>query len=251
VVEAIDPTAHLRAGAPVQSFSHVVEGRRSVRRFSPTIDVPEPVVRRALDHALLAPNSSNLQMWEFVWVRSEKNKKALVKACLSQPAAATAAELIVCVARRDTWQENRQRMLDQLQQGGKAAPAAITYYKKLIPLALSQGPLGLFGLLKKLSVSLIGVFRPIPRQPTSWADLRVWAVKSTALACENLMLSFKAQGFDSCPMEGFDSVRVKKILGLPRWNTEIVMVLGVGAGLPQGVFGPRVRFDRRFYVKEV
>jgi diaminopimelate decarboxylase len=251
VVEALDPTAHLKAGAPVQSFNQVVEARRSVRRFSPTIVVPEQVVQQALDHALLAPNSSNLQMWEFVWVRTEKSKKALVKACLSQPAAATAAELIVCVARRDTWQENRQRMLDLLQQGGKASRGAIQYYKKLIPIALRQGPLGFFGLLKSISVALVGFVRPVPREPTSGADLRVWAVKSTALACENLMLSLKSQGFDSCPMEGFDSVRVKKILGLSRFNSEIVMVLGVGAGLPEGIFGPRVRFDRRFYVKEI
>ena len=35
--------------------------------------------------------------------------------------------------------------------------------------------------------------------------MAVWAHKSTALACENLMLSLRAYGYDSCPMEGMDS----------------------------------------------
>jgi hypothetical protein len=52
-------------------------------------------------------------------------------------------------------------------------------------------------------------------------------------------------------MEGFDSVRVKKILGLPKRGSEIVMVVGAGVGLPEGIFGPRLRFDPRFYIKEI
>jgi nitroreductase len=81
--------------------------------------------------------------------------------------------------------------------------------------------------------------------------MRVWSVKSTALACENLMLSLRSQGFDTCAMEGFDGVRVKKLLGLPRRGSEVVMVVGAGAGKPEGIYGPRVRFDKRFYVFEV
>ena len=30
-----------------------------------------------------------------------------------------------------------------------------------------------------------------------------------ALACENLMLALRAYGYDSCPMEGMDSKRIK------------------------------------------
>jgi len=251
VVAASDPTAHLAPGAHPDSFVQVVESRRSVRRFKPGAAVPEPAMRQALNHALLAPNSSNLQMWEFFWVRSPEKKKKLVEACLSQPAASTAAELVVCVARTDTWRANRLRILDVLQKNPKTPAPALKYYQKIVPLSLNQGPLGLGGLSKKVLFFIAGLFRPMPRQPASRADMRVWSVKSTALACENLMLSLKAQGFDSCPMEGFDAVRVRKILGLPRRGAEVVMVLGTGVGVPEGVFGPRLRFDQRFYIKEL
>lgn len=248
---ALDPTAHLLAGERLENFSQVLEGRRSVRRFNAQHKVPEPVMKQALEHALLAPNSSNLQMWEFVWVRTPEKKAKLAEACLSQPAATTASELVVCVARTDTWKANRQRMLDSLNRNPHTPKSVLKYYEKIVPLSLNQGPFGIMGWSKKVVFSLIGLFRPVPRQPASRADMRVWSVKSTALGCENLILSLKSQGYDSCAMEGFDSVRVKKLLGLPRKGAEIVMVLGVGAGVPEGIFGPRVRFDSHFYLKEV
>ena len=34
------------------------------------------------------------------------------------------------------------------------------------------------------------------------ADAKLWATKTTALACENLVLALRAYGFDSCMMEG-------------------------------------------------
>lgn len=247
IIPALDPTA----SRDIHAFSEILAHRRSVRQFRQDVALPPQVVRRAVDHALLAPNSSNLQMWEFYWVKSRENKQKLVKACLSQPAAATAQELIVCVARLDTWQANRQRMVDVLRRQEKVPASVLKYYEKLIPFAMNQGPLNLWGGVKALAVWLLGFFRPIPRAPTSRSDMRVWAVKSTALACENLILSLQAQGFDTCAMEGFDGVRVKKILGIPNRSTEIVMVIGTGVAKPEGIYGPRIRFDRSFYAFEI
>jgi nitroreductase len=72
------------------------------------------------------------------------------------------------------------------------------------------------------------------------ADQRITVHKSCALAAENFMLSIAAADFDSCPMEGFDAKRVKKALHLP-CGAEINMIIGVGKGTAEGVWGPRVR----------
>ena len=99
----------------------------------------------------------------------------------------------------------------------KELPKAVsTYYKKIVPLAYNQGFLGLFGLIKKISTFFIGLKRSIPREPTSFNDMKIWAHKSTALACQTLMLSLRAFGYDSCPMEGIDSRKIKKLLKLPK-----------------------------------
>ncbi len=229
-------------------FFKVVESRRSVRQYDGT-PVPEQVMRRCLDAALKAPNSSNLQAWEFHWVRTPEKKARLADACLGQPAATTAAELVVFVARTATWPDMRRRMLEAFDAQGNVPAAARAYYEKLIPLVMGLGPLGLGGVAKKAVLYARGFKQPTPREPTSHADLKVWAVKSCALACENFMLAARASGFDTCPMEGFDSTRVRALLGLPS-DAVITMVISMGRRAPGGVYGPRVRFDSTLFIKE-
>jgi nitroreductase len=234
----------------LEEFRKVIESRRSIRVFDGT-PIPEGVTRECLRLALLAPNSSNLQPWEFYWVRSKEKKQKLVEACLSQPAAETAAELIVCVARRKTWRAMAARMLAEFSKAETPPPAAvITYYKKLVPLAYTVGPFGLLGLIKKMGMFLIGLNRPVPREPTSISDMKIWSIKSTALACENLMLAFRASGFDSCPMEGMDSRRVRKLLNLAG-DASVVMVISAGRRKPEGVYGPQIRFDSKHFIHEI
>ncbi|MDG2012171.1 MAG: nitroreductase family protein [Pirellulaceae bacterium] len=238
--------------ATTQAFENIVRTRRSIRVFE-CHAIPETIMRRCLDLTLLAPNSSNLQPWEFYWVRDEAKKEQLAKCCLGQPAAVTAAEMVVCVARRDTWKRNRKWMLELLDQANASNPvpaSAKRYYKTLVPLACGQGPGYLLGPFKKLVMNLIGLRKPSPRGPAGKSDMRVWAHKTTALACQNLMLSLRAYGYDSCPMEGFDGARVKRLLSLPR-GAEICMVISAGKRSEKGVYGKQVRFPKKHFVFEV
>jgi nitroreductase len=233
-----------------EEFVKVIESRRSVRVYD-TIPIPESITRQCLKLALLAPNSSNLQPWEFYWVRSPDKKAELVKACLSQPSAQTAAELIVCVARTKTWKKWKNEMLATFKREKLPIPQAVLdYYQKLVPFVYTQGPLVILGWLKKILFFAVGFFKPVPREPTSHNDMKIWAVKSTALACENLMLAFRAFGFDSCPMEGIDSSRIKSLLQLPR-DATILMVVSAGKRVDSGVYGPRLRFDEKNFLFEV
>ena len=79
--------------------------------------------------------------------------------------------------------------------------------------------------------------------------MKVWGHKSTALACAQFMLGMRAHGFDTCPMEGFDVVRVKKLLGLPR-GADVTMVISAGKRAEGGIYGDRFRFDQSLIVKK-
>lgn len=229
-------------------FFEAIAKRRSIRKFTAT-PVPEAVVEKALQAALLAPNSSNLQPWEFYWVRSAGPKQRLVQYCFSQSAARTAQELIVVVARVDTWCRNRDLVL--ADQGGESAPEMIRqYYGKLIPALYIQDPIGILGTLKWIAVTLMGLFRPVPRGPLFRSELFNVVTKTTALACENFMLAITAQGFATCPMEGFDEKRVKKLLGLG-FNSQVVMVIGVGEQDPEGRVIPQYRIPEDLVVKKI
>ena len=70
----------------VAEFRKVVASRRSVRKFTDK-PIPAEVLDDCLDMAMLAPNSSNLQQWEFYVVKSPDKRAKLVEACLNQNAA--------------------------------------------------------------------------------------------------------------------------------------------------------------------
>lgn len=230
-------------------FVDVIKKRRSVRRYKNTL-IDDRVVDKALDCALLAPNSSNIQAWEFYWVKSPDKKNKLIEACFSQGAARTAAHLVVAVARLDTWKRNRDILMKEMIPTPEQKQAINTYYKKIIPFLYFQDPLGLIGFLKWPVLRLISLFRPMFTRPAFRSDVFEVVVKSTALACENFMLSIVDQGYGCCPMEGFDESRVKKILNLG-WNSRIVMVISVGDIDPQGVFGPQYRISSDKFIFKI
>ena len=63
------------------------------------------------------------------------------------------------------------------------------------------------------------------------------------------MLSMQAEGYATCPMEGFDKIRLKRFLKLPS-RAEINMVVATGPADEEGVYGPRFRFPYVEVVKE-
>ena len=87
------------------------------------------------------------------------------------------------------------------------------------------------------------------RLPRS-SDMRILAHKSSALAAQNFMLSMTSKGYDTCPMEGFDSLIVKNALSLPS-SSEINMIISCGIRDIKGVYGGQIRvpFDKVYFKK--
>ena len=193
-----------------------------------------------------SPNSSNMQTWQFHWVRNEQKKTKLVAACLNQGSAESAQELLVVSVRPLLWKKTSQ---DILQHGIPAGLEKLMqpYYGKLIPFLYGFQILAPF---KWLIFNSVGILRPTPRKPWSLRDREETCIKSAALACQNFMLAVTAQGFDTCPMEGFDEFRVKKILDLKR-SDRIVMVISVGERVDRGVWGERYRSPREWFIHEI
>ncbi|MGB0444303.1 MAG: nitroreductase family protein [Flavobacteriaceae bacterium] len=229
-----------------KTVTEAINYRRSVRIYSDE-QLDDAIVKQCLVNASLAPTSSNLQLWEFHHITDKTLLQKIAKACMNQKAATTANQLIVVVTRKDTWRKKAQANVAHFNQVFTQPEAqkemhqkkmVLNYYQKLVP-TLYADFLGIFGALKYWTFQLIGLFRPVYRQ-TRWSDLRVVAHKSAALAAQNFMISMAAVGYDTCPMEGSDTLRIKKILHLPR-GAEINMVIGCGIRKPEGVYGKRFR----------
>tara|TARA_R110000764_G_scaffold240105_1_gene343290 strand:- start:379996 stop:380724 length:729 start_codon:yes stop_codon:yes gene_type:complete len=235
----------------------ILNYRRSVRVYDKAKKVDTGKVKHGLELATLAPNSSNMQLWEFYHITEPDTLTKLSKACLGQTAISTASEAVIFVTRQDL-HKKRSKFVLEFEKGniqrnspeerqGKRIKDRELYYGKIMPLLYTRF-FGIVGLFRVILTKAIGLFRPITRE-VSESDIRVVVHKSCALAAQTFMIAMANEGYDTCPLEGFDSKLVKRLLRLPR-GAEINMVVSVGIRKgSSGIWGERCRvpFDEVYH----
>lgn len=227
-----------------KTFNEIVERRKSYRIFDAENPITDEVVKRSLQRAILSPNSSNMQLWEFYVIKSEASKKAVSEICLNQIGARSASQMVVFVCRPDKWKHRQQAIIKNFDKtfASREAPGAkgaYSYYEKLMPIFFDTSYAFIKDIGKSLTIWYKGLKEPFVRDILS-KDIAIVANKSTALAAQTFMLSISAEGYDSLPMEGYDSKRLKSFLNLPN-DALINMVVSVGTGKPEGLYGKRFR----------
>jgi len=232
-------------------FKQALHGRRSIREYDGN-PIPEEVMRDCLRDAILAPSASNLQTYELYWMREGGKKKAIADACLGQPAAVSAGELVVVVARGDLWRQHLQQLMDIMTDGG-AKPLAgpvNDYYRRIVPFLMKDDIFGIHNLIRRIVYWYKGRGEAFMRTPVNRADHRIYAHIQSSLAAQTLMLSIAAHGYESCPLGGMDKLRIANTLNLPA-AAEVTMVIAAGRGKPEGLYGRRVRLAEHELIKEV
>jgi nitroreductase len=229
------------------TLTEIINYRRSVRNYK-ALSIDTEKVKHCIALATLAPNSSNMQLWEFYHITNPAILKKLSVACLNQSAATTAQQMVVFVTRQDLYLKRAKQILElETQNITKNSPKekqtqrinrVKLYYGKVMPFLYIRF-WGIFGMLRTFIVNIVGVFRPIVYQ-VSENDMRVVVHKTCALAAQTFMLAMANEMYDTCPMEGFDSRKVKRILKLP-YGAEINMIISCGIREENGVWGDRMR----------
>ena len=231
------------------NLQEVLEFRRSVRVYDEAQKIDTQVVKKCLELSTLAPSSSNMQLYEFYHITNPEALKKLSVACLDQTAASTAQELVVFVVRQDLYKKRSQEVLSfERENIRRNSPAERQekrikdremYYGKIIPFLYARF-FGVLGFVRKLIAVPVSFFRPMVLQ-VSENDARIVAHKSCGLAAQTFMIAMANEEYDTCPMEGFDSKRVKNILNLPS-GAEINMVISCGKRKGnEGIWGDRYR----------
>ncbi|MCL2011267.1 MAG: nitroreductase family protein [Cystobacterineae bacterium] len=188
-----------------------IRNRRSIRFFEDK-PIPEPLLKAVLEDAIWAPSSMNMQPYRWYVVQTPLVREKLLKCLNNQSAASTAPVLCVNVACWGDWPEASQEHLAWSRQ----RPEFNEVQKEAF--------------VKKMAM-LSSAFE-LPRE-----ELRVWATKSAALSCENLMLSASARGISSCPMEGGWGpealLQAGEVLGLDSTTQSVIMVIALGYKSPK------------------
>jgi nitroreductase len=239
------------------TFEEIIQYRRSVRNYK-AIPIETEKVKRCIELATLAPNSSNMQLWEFYHITSPEILQQISIACLSQESATTAQQMVVFVTRQDLFSQRAKKMMaletqnihknSPIEKQAKRINQWKFYYGKVMPFLYARF-FGIIGLIRIIAVNIVGLFRPIIYQ-VSESDMSVVVHKTCALAAQTFMLAMSNEKYDTCPMEGFDSRILGSILKLP-YGAEINMVITCGIRADNGVWGDRMRIPFNEVYQEI
>ena len=183
------------------NLDEVLNYRRSVRVYDKEKEIDIEKVKHCLELATLAPNSSDMQLWEFYHITQPELMAKVSRACLDQKATSTASQIVVFVTRRDLYRKRAKFVLD-FETGNIRRNSPIDRQEKRI----------------KDRKLYYGILMPFVY----------------ARFCGIL-------GLDTCPLEGLDSRRLKRLLKLPH-GAEINMVVSCGIrNGNKGIWGERCR----------
>ena len=192
-------------------LKQLVMKRYATKEFDGKI-IPQDKVNELFELIRLAPTSFNIQPWKVKVVTDKTIKEKLFPASWNQKQITTCSHLLVFCADNDILGLVEKLEKEMIAAGAK--PESIKGYVQM---------------MRDFAKGLT------PEQALAWAQ------KQAYLALENAMLGATALGFDSCPMEGFNSTEYHKILKLPKnLVASVLCPIGYAADKPL----PKLRFKK-------
>ena len=171
------------------SVAEALERRRSIKHFDATRAMSDEELRALLSPMRLVPTSFNLQHGRFVAVRDPKKREELSAAAFGQPQVKDCSCVVLIVA-----DVNAHESAEALWAG---APQTVIE-------GMSQMIRDFYG-----------------GKPTLQRDE---SIRSGSLAAMALMLLAAEQGWDSCPLIGFDPHKVRDVIAVPDGYICVLMI---------------------------
>ena len=152
-------------------------------------------LKKILDHAMLAPTAFNIQNWRFVVVKDAELRKQIRENAWDQAQVTDSSVLIILTADKQAWAKNPERYWEKAPKevSDFLVPAIEQYYKGRESVTIDEGH------------------------------------RSCGMAGMAIMLSAKALGYDTCPMDGFDYEKVGELINLPDDHI-ISFMIAIGKG---------------------
>jgi len=179
----------------MDTFEAIIQ-RRSVKNFDPNHQMPKAEIDQLFSLAVLSPTAFNIQNWRFVLVQNPELRSSIRAVSWNQAQVTDASLLVILCADLKSWEKEPVRYWQNapLQTQDFLLPAIDNYYRGLEQVQRDE------------------------------------AMRSCGMAAQTLMLSAKAMGYDSCPMDGFDFAAVGKLINLPEDHV-IAMFVTIGKAL--------------------
>lgn len=210
--------------APGESEEKLLSQAIADRRATPSFE-PEPVgggdLERILRAGLAAPSSYNMQPWRFVVVRDPEQKRRLRAASYNQAKVEEAPVVIVACGDAEGWRKGDVEEMLRLgrQCGMTQNPShAQAFWFSRVRRSNQNSMTESYAERARAA---------IPNYLAKYPDIGLWLNRQVMVAFTHMMLMAEVLGYDTAPMEGFDSRKVRSLLKLPS-SYYVVALLGIG-----------------------
>lgn len=194
--------------------------RYAVKRFDPSKRI-EPKLWAALEDSLvLTPSSIGLQPWRFVVVTDGALKDKLRPAAYGQAQVTDCSHFVVMAVRRNLDGEHVDKHVARMSEVRGIPVESLAKFRSMATGNLDKA-----------------------RQENR---LDTWQTYQIYIALGNFMTAAALVGVDTCPMEGFDPVRMDELLGLSAAGYASVVCCAAGHRHAEDKYAaiPKVRFAK-------
>lgn len=188
-------------------FNEIVYGRRSIKKYDPSIKISYEEMSEMLAAASLAPSSINMQPWRFIVIDSEEGKETLADlAKFNKHQVLSSAAVIAVFADMNNFDYAEEIF-------GKAVeleymPAEIKEYQ-------------------------MNAFKPFYAAMSEKA-MRETIILDAGLVSMQLMLVARAHGYDTNPIGGYEKDQIAKTYGLDENRYIPIMLISIGKAADDG-----------------
>ncbi|MEO3946416.1 nitroreductase family protein [Gorillibacterium sp. CAU 1737] len=198
------------------NFSEIVKGRRSIRKYDPSIKISKEEMTEILQETTLAPSSVNMQPWRFLVIESPEGKAKLAPlAKFNQLQVETSAAVIAIFGDLDNFSYGEQIYSTAVERG-------------YMPQEVKE----------RQMAALTNHFANLPA-----AINRETVVIDGALASMQLMLVARAHGYDTNPIGGYEKDQIAEAFGLDKDRYVPVMLLSIGKAAEEGYTSVRLPIE--------
>lgn len=182
-----------------QSFTDLVKSRRSANKFIPNTPITDKDLDQIFSLVKFAPSAYNLQHANYIVVREADNKQKVFEAAYKQYKIETASAVIVVLGNKKAYEDVEK---------------------------LNEGMLNL-GILSKQEFDREVQIVRHDYLGRGESFMRDEAIRNASLSAMQLMLIAKDQGWDTCPMIGFDPIALAEALHISD-DYEPVLLIAIG-----------------------
>lgn len=197
-------------------FNSIVNGRRSIKQYDPTVKISREEMTEILAQASKAPSSINMQPWRFLVIDNDEGKEKLAPLASFNLDKVMSASAVIAVF------GDRQNF---------------DYAEEIYGKAVEHGYMP-----EEVKEFQLNYFKPL-YEGLSDEQMKDIILLDSGLVSMQLMLVARAYGYDTNPIGGYEKDKLADAFGMEKDRYVPVMLLTIGKALNEGFQSYRLPVD--------